>query len=528
MRLLLNNIPQELKAKHQWVGWARLSGRKVPMCPMTGLAAKSSDPNTWGSFREAVDVARQKNWDGVGFVFDKDYVGIDLDHCIEDGKLNAFAEDVLKSMVSYTELSPSKTGIHIIGKGEIPRSLKTKEIEIYNTGRYFTVTGCIVKGRRMIKPVDVNSYYTEEVTNTPSIVDQLGNMKPGNVDMTLTSLAGKLFKKGSAYEEVFMMLKPHANQAGHDDTALHRICKSVSRYHQGDDYGQHTRMERETEEERKAIEVFTPSRHAAEFIQHLEESTSGDTELLTGFPSIDSYTGGLKKGSVWVMGARTGIGKTSFGITVAEQLLKRGKKVLIFSTEMDWIDAFGRFASMGTGVSLHTLTNARGKLTAEDKGKLERYAEEFKFKPLYVVEEPEPSLRVVAEEISRIRPDVFIFDHIQRVANERDKRYLELAKFIKGLNTLCRRYDCAGIVNSQLNRIAEHEEPQLHHLKECGALEEEAHAVILLWGSVLSLDGKSWERIYSKVAKNRGPKGIVELGFNNVTAQFTEFNGEQI
>ena len=527
MKLNIVNIPLELKKKHQWVGWKKLSGRKVPMSPMTGRAGASDNPETWGDFKSALHAAKEKCWDGIGFVFNKDYVGIDLDDCVENGKLNTFAQNVINSCVSYTEYSPSGTGIHIIAKGSIPRALKTNEIEIYNTGRYFTVTGSLIKGRRLIKPVDLSSYYTDEPVAPKSVTEQLQHMKPGNVDITLTSLAGKLFRKGLSFEEVFITLKPHANQAGHDDEALSRICKSVNRYHQGDRY-EPLRLESETAEERKPIEVFTPSTHTTEFIKHLEEAPSGDTYLPTGFPTFDRYTGGLKKGSVWVVGARTGIGKTSFSITIANHLLEQGKKVLIFSTEMAWVDAFGRFASIGTGVSLHTITNARGELTTDDKAKLERYASSFKFKPLYVVEEPEPSLRVVSEEISRIRPDVFIFDHIQRVANDRDKRYLELAKFIKGLNTLCRKYNCAGIVNSQLNRVAEHETPSISHLKECGALEEEAHAVILL--SVISMGQGTNSRsiVIADLAKNRGPKGRVKLEFDGTVANFKEQQYEEI
>lgn len=524
MKLLVHNIPKELKEKNQWVLWHMIDGRKVPMKATEVGPAKSSDPTTWCSFKDAVKYARLRHSEGIGFVFNNDYVGVDLDHCVSDGIINPFGRGVLTKLKSYTEFSPSGTGLHIIAKGDIPRALKTDKIEIYNTGRYFTVTGRLVQGRRAINKCDLSSFYGEGSDQPQSITDKLEQMKPGNVDLTLTSLAGKLFRKGLSYDEVFITLKPHANQAGHADRDLHRICKSVERYHPGGDYYGSTRMEREEEGGSKPIEVFSPATHSTEFIKHLEESVSRDSDLPTGFPTIDRHTGGLKKGSVWVVGARTGVGKTSFGITVANHLLERGKKVLIFSTEMDWVDAFGRFASIGTGVSLHTLTNARSELTTEDKKKLERYASSFKFKPLYVIEEPEPSLRIVAEEISRIQPDVFIFDHIQRVANERDKRYLELAKFIKGLNTLCRQHNCAGIVNSQLNRVAEHETPSLSHLKECGALEEEAHCVILLSG--ISVSAQSDAIIMADVAKNRGPKGKVELSFDGVTAHFKELKYE--
>jgi KaiC/GvpD/RAD55 family RecA-like ATPase len=519
--ILTQNIPEELKIKKQWVGWTKIAGRKVPLCPMTHRAAKSSDPNTWGSFNQAVESAETKKWSGVGFVFTRDYVGIDLDHCIENSNINDYASGVLKKCFSYTEVSPSKTGIHIIAKGDIPRALKTDKIEIYNTGRYFTMTGNIFQGRKNIRPVDVSEYYNGGSALPQSITQKLTDMRPGNVDLTLTSLAGKLFKRGLSYQDVFALLKEKANQAGHDDIALQRICRSVARYHIGENNGL-TRMEREEEAGSKPIEVFSPATHSSEFIRQLNEKREDTTELPTGFPTIDKYTGGLKKGSIWVVGARTGIGKTSFSATIAANLLANNKRVLIFSTEMDWIDTFARFAAMGTGISLHKITNARAELTDENRKKLEGYAGTLKSKPLYVIQEPEPSLRVVSEEISRIRPDVFIFDHIQRVANQRDQRYLELAKFIKGLNTLCRTHNCAGIVNSQLNRAADHEIPALHHLKECGALEEEAHTVILL--SVLSVSPQSDSIIIADVAKNRGLKGKVELKFHGLTAKFEETN----
>jgi len=269
------------------------------------------------------------------------------------------------------------------------------------------------------------------------------------------------------------------------------------------------------------IEVFTPATHYEEFTKRLNRSEDQTTELPTGIPTLDSYTGGLKKGGIWVVGARTGIGKTSFTITLADHLLRLGKRVLIFSTEMDWVDTFGRFASMGTGISLHNITNARANLTEDDRRTIKDYATKIKSLPLFVVEEPEPSLRAVTQEISRVRPDVFIFDHIQRVASERDQRYLELAKFIKGLNTVARQYDCAGIINSQLNRMAQNETPALHHLKECGALEEEAHAVLLL--SMLSKSPDGTSLVNLDLAKNRGPKGKIELTFNEVIAKFEEW-----
>ena len=270
MTILINNIPKELKDKRQWVGWSLINERKVPLCPTTYKAAQSSNPDTWGTFAEALAAYKAKQWSGLGFVFNKDYVGVDLDDCVNNRQLNPFAKDVLSKCNSYTELSPSGTGIHIICKGEIPRAMKTDEIEIYNTGRYFTVTGQLLQGRRQIKPVDLQSFYNckDRVPDSQTTEERLRNLKPGNVDNTLVSLAGSLFRKGFSYQEVYLFLKEKANHAGHDDNALHRVCSSVQRYHpQGRDYG-FVPMEREAEE-LKPIEVFTPATHTKEFLNRL-------------------------------------------------------------------------------------------------------------------------------------------------------------------------------------------------------------------------------------------------------------------
>ncbi len=71
------------------------------------------------------------------------YVGIDIDHCIKDGVYSDLAKDVIALFQSYTEISPSGTGVHIICKGQLISSGKKNSqlgLEVYDTGRYFTVT----------------------------------------------------------------------------------------------------------------------------------------------------------------------------------------------------------------------------------------------------------------------------------------------------------------------------------------------------------------------------------------------------
>lgn len=138
-----DNIPLSIKQLHQWVA----QKQKRPINPRTGAGAKSNDPNTWATFDEAVEAVAKYNLDGIGVMFDNGLGGVDIDHCIENGVTSSLATDIIQLMNSYTEISPSGTGVHILFTGAIEKAadLYTKNpvngVEMYNRERYFTVTG---------------------------------------------------------------------------------------------------------------------------------------------------------------------------------------------------------------------------------------------------------------------------------------------------------------------------------------------------------------------------------------------------
>jgi len=145
----LNEIPQELLDRNQWVAWKGVykeNGKmtKIPINPHSGSNAKTNDPSTWSCHAKAFKCARDNNLEGVGFVFTEDdpYVGIDLDNCCEDGNLKSPMEELIKVFNSYTEISPSGQGLHVIVKGELPAGGQRKgHLEVYDKGRFFTITG---------------------------------------------------------------------------------------------------------------------------------------------------------------------------------------------------------------------------------------------------------------------------------------------------------------------------------------------------------------------------------------------------
>jgi putative DNA primase/helicase len=173
-------IPEELKQLPQWVVWhyewihKRQEWAKVPLqsrpllqTPPDAQCARTNDMSTWGTFDEAMqayqahppmagDVAPSENpneeandgLDGIGLCLTKadPYIGIDLDDCLIDGLLiDEQARQVLELMTgTYTEVSPSGTGLRIFTKGTKPgKRCKRGNIEMYDgsSGRYLTVTG---------------------------------------------------------------------------------------------------------------------------------------------------------------------------------------------------------------------------------------------------------------------------------------------------------------------------------------------------------------------------------------------------
>jgi primase-polymerase (primpol)-like protein len=104
-----------------------------------GGTASSTDARTWSTFDE---VSRSHIGDGVGFVFNGEGIaGIDLDHCLTNGRLASWAAPIVKaSKGTYMEISPSGTGLHIFGRGVVGAGRRLNGIEVYDRGRYFTVT----------------------------------------------------------------------------------------------------------------------------------------------------------------------------------------------------------------------------------------------------------------------------------------------------------------------------------------------------------------------------------------------------
>lgn len=160
--LLVNpdGIPAELQAVPHWLVWryvwkpAKGNGKakwdKPPFDAKTAKPASSTDPATWATFAAALAAYRRGGWDGIGFVVhkgdehDDGLVVFDLDKCrdAQTGQVEPWAQEHLDALPTYAEVSPSGTGVRLIGRGRKPPGRCRKgPFEVYETGRYVTITG---------------------------------------------------------------------------------------------------------------------------------------------------------------------------------------------------------------------------------------------------------------------------------------------------------------------------------------------------------------------------------------------------
>lgn len=151
-----SDIPLELRQLNQWVCW-RIeftdTGKptKVPYNPVNGRHASHADPTTWSSFEEVTALVGK--YDGIGFVFGyaDPYCGVDLDIKEDtDDETKQRQYKIFQALDSYTEVSPSGMGYHIIVKANVKHGRKRLSVEVYSNLRYFTFTGNVYEGKDTI------------------------------------------------------------------------------------------------------------------------------------------------------------------------------------------------------------------------------------------------------------------------------------------------------------------------------------------------------------------------------------------
>ena len=221
--------------------------------------------------------------------------------------------------------------------------------------------------------------------------------------------------------------------------------------------------------------------------------------ISTGWKVMDYYMRGFHPGKLYVIGARTGDGKTSFGTTIAANILgisQRWGPVMYFSTELDENEIGAQIAEAHAG-GTSLFPNGRS-LTRDEIDRLDKATDDVKFwmakRDLVVIKRTSFTTEEIGQAITEFRDGyhggklaMIIVDQASRIKRVGEKgisqNYTNATEaMLNGLEAMADEVECPLILFSQANRLAplSNERPRMHHLKHSGAFEEYAHCVMML------------------------------------------------
>ncbi len=331
------------------------------------------------------------------------------------------------------------------------------------------------------------------------VSDALEEMKNGHIHNTLISVLGKFRSHNFSIEDTVKLLTPYAFENGKPYTALRNKVEEIWGRYEPKAGRIESNVQSTNGQYQVGLKLHTPSNpDSQQQYKKLLESHHSVSEFPTGYPQFDTLTGGLKRGEVLTVAARTGVGKTNWLIGPIRTLCEKGKKVLLFSTEMSFDQIWDRY---------------RATLTTDDS---------FEQHQFYICDDFAPNLERIEEALKLSMPDVFMFDHANVIADDHQK----LGEFMKGIKFLARKFNIPCILTAQLNRGAdwiengERIEPRLSMIKGSGTIEEVSAQVLLLNEKRVTLEGTEIEGV---VAKNRhGDKGLILFILKKNPYRFTE------
>lgn len=246
--------------------------------------------------------------------------------------------------------------------------------------------------------------------------------------------------------------------------------------------------------------------------------------LKSGMSSLDQLTGGFRPGEVTILAGRPGNGKSALAGNIAEYLgLHDGKSVLFLSLEMSKLELGERLLCAHSGVNSYKLKG--GFLGPNEKRKLLESYNVLAKARLSIDDTPSRTMTEIASICRRMkrqgRLDILMIDYLQLVTpdNKKEPRQEQVAGMSRRLKHMAKELNIPILCLAQLNRQAETTgEPQLWHLRESGAIEQDADKVMFIWRT-----GERGDEAVLKVAKNRnGTTGKVQLVFLADSVSFKE------
>jgi replicative DNA helicase len=260
--------------------------------------------------------------------------------------------------------------------------------------------------------------------------------------------------------------------------------------------------------------------------------------VATGFDDFDAITGGLQKSELIVLAARPSMGKTALAMNMAEHAVLHQRATTLFvSLEMSAIELGDRLLCSVAEVNGNRLRN--GTITQDERRKLIQAAGEISQAPLFIDDSPSRTMTEIAAHARRLKRRenlaLIIVDYLQLIDpdNPRDPRQEQVSKISRRLKGLARELEVPVLCLAQLNRQVESShsnKPQLSHLRESGAIEQDADVVMFVHrDEYYQTNEEDRERVRGEadllVRKQRnGPTGDVKLTWVHEFTRFRNFS----
>lgn len=242
-------------------------------------------------------------------------------------------------------------------------------------------------------------------------------------------------------------------------------------------------------------------------------------DYYTGFFDLDALTDGLHQGELTVIGARPGVGKTTFSLQIAEKIASKNKNVAYVSLEMSEEQIIQKLIARKTRVNSRKIRN--GDLTQDEIDKIGLACGEVSELPINILTKANTIQQIEIEARrmkNRDKLDLMVIDYLQLVRNMGNfkSREQEVADISRTLKLLSLELEIPIIALCQLNRNASKNEPTLADIRESGSIEQDADNVIFLYqqnneDNIVTVD----------LQKQRaGNTGVSKLKFNKNNSEF--------
>ena len=264
--------------------------------------------------------------------------------------------------------------------------------------------------------------------------------------------------------------------------------------------------------------------------------------ISTGFIDVDKMLGGVAAGNLYIVAARPGMGKTAWVTSLACNLARprmtesgaeAGHAVAFFSLEMPREQVALRIACHEAEIDFQCAF--RNVMSRDEWGRIIHAASALSSMPLFIDDTPAITVQMVRDRVRQLKREVasgstppakklglVVCDYLQLMTGRRDKggnREQEIASLSRDLKALAKEEEVAVIAVSQLNRMLESnskdKRPQLSHLRESGAIEQDADTVIFVYRDEYYDRNTPTKGVAEiDIAKQRnGPTGTVKMLF---------------